>query len=128
MYQLTRSGVLRLADGAFVPADLANADWLAYLAWWEAGGNPVPAPAPPVVTPQVVSRFQAKAALMQIGRLAQVEALMADPDTPALARLVWAEGIEVRRASPTVAAMGQALGLTDADLDALFTLAAGIEA
>ena len=78
--------------------------------------------------PQVVSRFQARAALHLAGLLPQVEALMADPATPALARLAWTDAQEFRRTSPTVAAMAGALGLSDEQLDGLFTSAAGIEA
>jgi hypothetical protein len=89
---------------------------------------PPPAPPAPPRIPQTVSRFQARAALHLAGLLPQVEALMADEATPVLARLAWAEGIEVRRTSPTVLAMAQALGLDEAALDALFTQAAQIEA
>jgi hypothetical protein len=83
---------------------------------------------PPVPVPHVVSRFQAKAALLAAGYLPAVEAMMANPATPEIAKLAWAEAIEFRRTSPTVTAMGAALGLDDAALDALFTTAAGIEA
>lgn len=32
--------VQRTSDGAFIPADPANADWAEYQAWVEAGGVP----------------------------------------------------------------------------------------
>ncbi len=36
MYQLTQQGVIiRTADHAFIPEDLANLDYQAYLAWWQ---------------------------------------------------------------------------------------------
>ena len=88
---------------------------------------PPPPPAPPVI-PQVVSRFQARAALLLAGLLDDVEALMAAPDTPALAKLAWADAQEFKRNSPTVQAMAAAIGLTEAQLDELFTTAAGIDA
>lgn len=78
--------------------------------------------------PQVVTRFQARAALHLAGLLTTVEALMTDPQTDMLARLAWQDAQEFRRQSPTVLSMAAALGLTDAQLDALFTTAAGVEA
>jgi hypothetical protein len=62
------------------------------------------------------------------GLLPQVEAMMADPGTPMLARLAWQDAQEFRRTSPTVLAMAQALQLNDSQLDALFISAAAIEA
>lgn len=78
--------------------------------------------------PQVVTRFQARAALHLAGLLTTVESLMTDPQTDMLARLAWQDAQEFRRQSPTVLSMAATLGLTDAQLDALFTTAAGIEA
>ena len=78
--------------------------------------------------PQAVTRFQARAALHLAGLLPRIEALMADPSTDQLARLAWTDAQEFRRQSPTMLSMAATLGLTDAQLDALFTTAAGIEA
>lgn len=84
---------------------------------------------PPVNgVPQVVTRFQARAALHLAGLLPQVEALMADAATPMLSRLAWTDAQEFRRQSPTVLTMAVALGLNDQQIDNLFTTAAGIEA
>ncbi len=48
MYQLTQtSGVKRLSDGAFIPSDDGNRDWMAYRAWLAAGNVPSPAPTVP---------------------------------------------------------------------------------
>ena len=82
----------------------------------------------PVMIPQIVSRFQARAALHLAGLLDDVEALMTAQDTPALAKLAWADAQEFKRTSPTVLTMAAALGLTEQQLDDLFTAAAGIEA
>jgi len=76
----------------------------------------------------VVSRFQARAALHEAGKLAEVEALMSADTTPVLARLAWQDAQEFRRTSPTVVSMGEALGLAPEDLDALFRAASLIEA
>lgn len=75
-----------------------------------------------------VSRFQARAALHLAGLLETVEAMMAAPETPALAKLAWADAQEFKRNSPTVLSLSASLGLTEAQLDALFTTAAGIDA
>lgn len=84
----------------------------------------VPAPA----VPQAVTRFQARAALHQAGLLEQAQSLMADPQTPMLARLAWSDALEFRRQSPMVLSMAAALGLSEQQLDGLFTVAAVIEA
>ena len=47
MYRLVESGVIRLSDGASIPADERNSDYHAFLAWQAAGGVPIPLqPAP----------------------------------------------------------------------------------
>jgi hypothetical protein len=48
-YQLTSGDtILRLSDGAFIPADSNNTDYAAYLRWWAEGNTPLPAaPLPP---------------------------------------------------------------------------------
>jgi hypothetical protein len=40
------SSVERLADNAFIPFDLANTDYRAYLEWLAEGNEPLPADAP----------------------------------------------------------------------------------
>lgn len=85
-------------------------------------------PVPVETVPQIVSRFQARAALLLAGLLDDVEALMAAPETPALAKLAWADAMEFERQSPTIAALAGAVGLTEHDIDALFITAAGIKA
>jgi hypothetical protein len=130
-YKVLRSGMIRrgAADAAvYIPQSPANRDYAEFLAWQDAGGVPDIEPEPPASIPSPVSRFQARAALHLAGQLAAVEALMQSPSTPVLARLAWQEAIEFRRESPTVAAMGAALGMSDADIDALFVAAAAIEA
>ena len=91
----------------------------------EVAAHLAPKPAP---VPQVVSRFQARAALHLAGLLGTVQTMMENPATDPLARLAWQDAQEFRRTSPTVLAMGAALGLTDSQLDALFVQAATIQA
>ena len=46
-YKLTPGGsVTRLSDNASIPADPANVDYAAFLAWQEAGGVPDPVDPP----------------------------------------------------------------------------------
>jgi hypothetical protein len=46
MYQLTDNPniIQRLDDGVFIPANPANSDYAAYLAWIAAGNTPQAAP------------------------------------------------------------------------------------
>jgi hypothetical protein len=79
--------------------------------------NPVPA---------VVSRFQARAALHTAGLLEQVEAAVASAGP--LAQMAWADAVEFRRDSPTIAALAAEIGLSSAQIDDLFRTAAQIQA
>ena len=61
MYQLTNtSTITRLSDSASIPADPANTDYAAYLAWLSEGNTPEPADAPLPPTPlQEISAIEA---------------------------------------------------------------------
>lgn len=74
-----------------------------------------------------VSRFQARAALRVAGLFDAAEAAIAASADPILIE-AWASASEFRRTSPSIAAMGAALGLTDEQVDDLFDAAARIEA
>ena len=82
----------------------------------------------PVGVPQTVTRFQALAALHLAGKLTAVQAIMAAPETPTLAKLAWENALSFERNSPTLASLAAMLGMTSQDLDDLFTAAAGIAA
>ena len=74
----------------------------------------------------VVTMRQARLALLQVGQLANVQpAIDALPEPHrSAAAIEWEYSQEVERNRAFVLTLGQALGLTDAELDDLFTLAA----
>ena len=43
IYGGSQTGVLRIADNTYIPLDPANTDYQVYLAWLEAGNQPLPA-------------------------------------------------------------------------------------
>lgn len=92
--------------------------------WQEAEPSIAPAP----IIPQVVSRFQGRAALLQAGKLQQIQNYIDLPTTDAFVKLAWNEVTEFRRQSPMIAVVTSVLGMTNADLDALFLAASQIEA
>jgi hypothetical protein len=105
--------------------DLMNAKTAGKIFDW-SGSVPVAVDAPPAVPeiPSSVSPAQARLALHGAGLLTRVEAIVAAADVPT--QIAWNNASIIERTSPTVAALAGALGLTDAQLDDLFTAAAGI--
>ena len=97
---------------------------------WAFNGTswtPPPAPPPPG-PPTVVSMRQARLALLQAGKLAAVAPAIAALPSPQkeAAQIEWEYSTEVQRSWPLVQTLAQALGMTEADLDALFTAAAAL--
>lgn len=86
----------------------------------------VAAPLAPPEVPQVVTMRQARLALLAAGMLPTVEAaISALPDPPrTAARIEWDYSNEVHRDKPFVQMLGEALGLSAAQLDNLFIEAA----
>lgn len=83
-------------------------------------------PAPPVSVPASVTQRQARLMLHRQGVLSGVETVidaMAEPMRTE-ARIEWEYASAILRDSPLVAAMGAALELDEAGLDALFIAAA----
>ena len=70
----------------------------------------------------------AAAALDAAGYLDQIEAMMADPETPRVHRLAFQKAQEFRRTADTVTAWKERLELTDHQVDELFEHAATIVA
>lgn len=84
----------------------------------------IPAPVVPIV-PEV-SMGQAKLALHAAGKLALVESAIAALPEPqrTKAQIDWTSRATVRRDHPSVAFIGSAAGLSEAEIDALFAAAA----
>jgi hypothetical protein len=122
MYKQTQTGaVLRIHDAVLVPDDPLNSDWQEYQKWLSAGGVPEPANQAPTV-PVSVTMKQAQLALLAAGKLDAVDGLIAAQARAV--RVVWATSPTVERSNPLVASIGTSLGLTDAQIDALFEQAA----
>jgi hypothetical protein len=81
-----------------------------------------PAPLPP----KSVSMRQARLALLNAGLLAAVESAVAGMEggTGAAAKIEWEYATEIRRDNPLFESLSAQLGLTAAQIDQLFTMAA----
>ena len=59
-YQLTSGDtIIRLSDGAFIPAAPGNRDYADFLAWKAEGNTPLPAPAPAPPGPDYIAFWDA---------------------------------------------------------------------
>lgn len=85
--------------------------------WNGAAWQPAPVPVPASVTP-----LQARRALLAAGKLAAVETAVSAADQAT--QLAWQYAASFERASPFVASLAAAVGLTDAQIDDLFRSAA----
>ena len=85
------------------------------------------APIPPVI-PSVVTMRQARLAMLDTGVLTSVSDALAAMTGPTgeAARIEWEYSPTLKRDHPLVASLSAALGLTSAQLDGLFTVAAGL--
>jgi len=81
---------------------------------------------PNTTVPSSVSRFQAKAALLESGLLDTIESTMSAADS--ISKLAWENALEFRRDSPTINSVTNGLNLTTEQVDNLFTIAATIDA
>ena len=83
-------------------------------------------PAPPIVSaiPECVSMKQARLVLLQNGLLSAVNAVILT--MPEAAQIEWEFSADVHRENALVIAMQSLLGWTDAQMDDLFILAAGL--
>lgn len=111
-------------DGADLPFTVVGAGTIADV---EPGDFPPPPP-PPVPVPVEITMRQARLALLGAGKLAAVDTAINAMPEPAksAAKIEWEYSNTVQRHNGFVAALGPALGLTDAQIDALFVAAAAL--
>ena len=86
-------------------------------------GGAFTAPAAVANVPQQVSALQARVALSRAGLLTAVEAFMASTAATAETKIFWQYADPIDRNHVLVKAIGAQLGLTDAQIDALFVAA-----
>lgn len=92
---------------------------------WDGSALSVPpAPEPVVTVPRSVSMRQARLALLSAGLLDTVEGLIAHQ--PRAVQIEWDYATDIWRSRDLVVTLGAALGLSNAQLDALFIAAAAI--
>lgn len=121
------TGEITFPDGFLLLPPYDSERYMEYAAFVHGGGVAEVVFTQPIApVPESVSRFQASAALWQMGFLDDVGAYMALETTDMMARLAWAEAQEFRRDSVFVKAVLPLLGVNDAQADDLFRFAATI--
>lgn len=98
--------------------------------WRDGAAVPIPEPEPQApVIPDVVTMRQARLALLQMGKLDDAEAAIAAIEDESLrraAQIEWGYAHEIARGHPIVQQVAATLEISDADMDAFFTLAGGL--
>ena len=122
-YHPTQLALLE-ADAALMGTSLD--DHAQMLADWVAAY--VPPPPEPVAVPQIVTMRQARLALLGAGKLTDVNAAINALPSPTkeAAMIEWEYSQEVQRHNGFVSLLAPVLGMTDADLDALFIAGAAL--
>lgn len=86
------------------------------------------ADAPVPTVPEAITMRQARLVLLSAGLLGDVDAAIAALPSPAkeAAQIEWEYAQDVRRQAPLILQLAPALGLTDAQLDAMFVAGADL--
>lgn len=112
-------------DAICIPADTGAIGWL-----WDGDTltPPPPEPPEPPAVPSAVTMRQARLALLGAGLLDDIDAAINGLPSPQkeAARIEWEYSQEVQRHNGFVSALAPMLGLTEAQIDALFIAAAGL--
>jgi len=127
MYQkiANSTDIRETATGRVIPFDAKNFDYQQVQTWLDAGGV-LQDPQSPKITK--VTMRQARLALLGAGKLPAVNAAIAAMQGAQgeAARIEWEYSQEVQRDRGLVSALSSQLGMTEEQLDALFTAAAAI--
>lgn len=121
MYKIINDETIQRLEGAlYIPRDEANVDYQEFLQWEASGGVVEPPEPASEYVPTSVSRYQARAALLEADLLTAVEAYFAELPDSSLEKLAWKEAPNVNRDSSALTSAADALGLTGDQVDALF--------
>lgn len=133
-------GIIRLDDGACIPADPANQDYAAYLDWLMEGNEPQPFEPPPAAVPTEISDRQFFQQLAVMNLITEAEAIAAVStgtlplamagfinQLPAeqrfAARMALQGATTFVRTNPLVETFGEMQGMTPEQIDDLWRAA-----
>jgi hypothetical protein len=111
----------RSSDGAYIPPDSANRDYVEYMEWVAAGGTPEPYAAPAALVPRAITPRQARLWLLSAGLLDEAEAAVTAGGRAA--QITWDFATEIARDNEQLAQIAAALNITSEQIDAAFIAA-----